>query len=205
VEGGDRVVASISTSIVAPRRRHEEEGQPPRSIVSGSTDSHHTLQQLGMRQRSRISCVSAIFQPKPDAASPFIATCFAWRRPNHKSLVLDRSFTSSVTTLGVVGSSRPSSATPLLQSDTNADQDDRWHAAYLESLMKKAGELSVKGMYFSILVIPLPLKYLLCSYDHRLQWKRESGERHLSEDGPVQATRCRCELSPTPFPISTAC
>lgn len=33
------------------------------------------------------------------------------------------------------------------------------------------------------------------SYDHRFQWKRESRERDLSEDGPVQATRRRCELS----------
>jgi hypothetical protein len=31
--------------------------------------------------------------------------------------------------------------------DGTKEEDDRWHAAYLQSLMNKAGELSVRGMY----------------------------------------------------------
>lgn len=34
---------------------------------------------------------------------------------------------------------------PSVPNDSTAEEDDRWRAAYLESLMKKAGELSVKG------------------------------------------------------------
>lgn len=108
------------------------------------------LNQLGMRQKSRIACLSAIFQPKPDATSSTTATRVAWCRPSHKSLVPRRLFASTSSTLSIAGSSHPNPATPSLRSERDSDQDDRWHAAYLESLMKKAGELSVKGMPFSV-------------------------------------------------------
>lgn len=51
-----------------------------------------------------------------------------------------------VTATTTTGANPPPSSSAHLKGDIE-EEDDRWHAAYLQSLMNKAGELSVRGLY----------------------------------------------------------
>lgn len=138
----------------------------------------------GMRPRSCIACAPAILKSASNSSRSSPARYPVWRHPHQTYLAPRCSFASPSSTLV-----KPDHLSQSSQTDGITDQDDRWRAAYLESLMKNAGELSVKGMPESALVVTSnPASHF--SHDNRRKWQSESRERHLSEDGSLQATRC---------------
>ncbi|KAI5448878.1 magnesium ion transporter [Naganishia albida] len=92
-----------------------------------------------MLHRSCFPYPAAILKPTSNRFAAGTAPYSPWRHSRQTHLVSRYLFVSPLST-PANPTCRPQSVRP----DKTVDQDDRWRAAYLESLMKNAGELSVR-------------------------------------------------------------